>query len=349
MPWVFALLDFDSIIDGDAVVASMIIQPTEQEFTYMDNSVKSAVRTLRILELFAGVREPLALTVVARRLGIPKSSAHMLMQTLVAEGYLQDAGRGACIMPAGLVGAHAWIGGPGAALARAAAPQMDRLLALFEETVVLGAPTPLGDVRIIAHRKSPLAVAYDVSRDPVLPGWATAMGHAMLSHRPEAELRAYLARTPRVPLTARTVTDADALLVRLRACRAAGHALNIDERFEGASGVAVAILDEGGAPHGAINAVMLTPRFLRRQDEIVAALTAAAREIEAAAFGPDAQTASAGTAQTASAGTAQTASAGTAKTASAGTAKTTPAGTARTTPAGTARTTKGAPRAATGD
>lgn len=257
----------------------------------MNNSVKSAVRTLRLMELFATSERSLTLAEVSAALAIPKSSAHMLIATLVAEGYLAQPEPNRYALPDELEGG--WIGGATGALVRAAAPEMDRLLDAFQETVVLGIPTPALDVHIVAHRQSPLAVRYDVSRDPAIPGWCTAMGHALLSHMPEDEVTAYLARTPRAPFTSRTVTDAGSILEVLRRSRARGYALNIDERFEGASGAAVAVLDPEGRPRGAINVVTLTPRFRRRQREIVDALKLATRRVGATLFGGDAPRAAA--------------------------------------------------------
>lgn len=249
----------------------------------MSEGVKSAIRTLRLLELFATADRPVTLTTAAEALGLPKSSAHMLIATLIAEGYLESAGRDGLVLPARL--AEGWIGGHVGAVVRAARPEMDRLLETFQETVVLGAPTPGLDVRIVAYRLSPLAVRYDVSRDPLIPGWATAMGHAILSRTPESEVRAYLARTSRAPLTACTVTDEEALIARLRNDRARGHSLNIDERIEGASGAAAPIVDPEGRPRAALNVVTLTPRFRRREREITNALKEAARAVETALFG----------------------------------------------------------------
>lgn len=286
------------IIDGQGRGRSMLIHGTGWQFTYMNAlaqdgahgparpAVKSAVRTLRIMELFATSARPLALGEVAAALAIPKSSAHMLVGTLLAEGYLEETAPNRYALPEALE--RGWVGGATAALVRAAAPEMDRLLEQFQETVVLGVPTPALDVHIVAHRTSPLAVRYDVSRDPAIPGWCTAMGHAILSHLPEDEVGAYLDRTNRIAATARTVTDKAAILARLGAARARGHALNIDERFEGASGAAVAILDPHGRPRAALNIVTVTPRFRRRQRAIVAGLKAAARAIESTLHGRDA-------------------------------------------------------------
>lgn len=248
----------------------------------MNDGVKSAVRALRIMELFAGAERPLSLRDVVEALSLPKSSAHMLLATLQAEGYLEPAA-GNCYAIPNELGAG-WIGGSVGVIMRAAAPEMDRLLEMFQETVVLGVPTPSCDVRIVAHRQSPLAVRYDVSRDPNIPGWCTAMGHALLSHMPEEEVAAYLARTPRTPLTGKTITNAGEIMERLRRSRARGCGLNIDERFEGASGAAVAILDPAGRPRAALNVVTLTPRFRRRQRAIVDALKMSARAVERTVF-----------------------------------------------------------------
>lgn len=249
----------------------------------MGEGVKSAIRTLRLMELFASTQRPITLTEAAETLSLPKSSAHMLIATLVAEGYLEVAGRGGFVVPARL--SEGWIGGDIGALVRAADPEMAELCDAFQETVTLGAPTPSLDVRIIAHRLSPLAVRFDVSQEPVLPGWATAMGHAMLSRLPEDEVRAYLRRTTRTPLTAQTITDEAALIERFRTDRLRGHSLNIDERIEGASGAAAPIVDTTGRPRAAINVVTLTPRFKRREQAITNALKKAARAIETAMFG----------------------------------------------------------------
>lgn len=251
----------------------------------MNTSVKSARRVLEILELFAATDRSLALRDVAGLLGLPKSSAHMLLATLEQRGYLvREAGDRFMLLP-GLREAGGWVGGMTGLVFRAAHPVMDALLERFDETVVLGAPTPGLDVRIVSHRPSRQAIRYDVSRDPILPGYCTAMGHAVLCHLPEEEVRGYLARTEMHAMTPATLTDPEAILARLSQCRAQGYATNIDERFEGAAGVAVAVRGPHGRPHAALNIVTVTPRFHRRRDEIVPALIDAARGLEETAFG----------------------------------------------------------------
>ena len=250
----------------------------------MNANVKSADRVLDLLELFASTDRALALRDVTRILGVPKSSGFMLLGTLAARGYLvrdyEDRYRLAPAMAEG-----GWVGGILGQIFRAAQPWMDRLLAAHSESLVLGAPAAGFDVRLLCHRVSPLAVRYDVKQLPVIPGYCTAMGHALLSQMPVDDVRAYLEATDRTALTPYTLTDVDAILERLAQDRAQGFALNVDERFEGASGAAVPICGPDGTPYAALNMVTVTPRFRRKQAEIVSALMEAAAAIRAEVFG----------------------------------------------------------------
>lgn len=260
----------------------------------MNATVKSARRVLEILELFASTDRPLALRDVATILALPKSSAHMLLATLEGRGYLvRSEGDRFALLPA-MRDAGGWIGGPAGRIFRAAHPVLDRLVGTLQETVVMGAPTHGLDIRILSHRPSPQAIRFHVSQTLVIPGYCTAMGHAVLSRLPEDEVRAYLGRIELRALTPLTITEPEAIIARLRQDRAQGYALNIDERFEGASGAAVAICAPDGRPHAALNIVTVTPRFRRNREAIVSALLDAARGLEISVFGADAARASVG-------------------------------------------------------
>ena len=51
------------------------------------NAVKSADRTVELLEVLSASDRPLTLTELHRELSYPKSSLYMLLQTLVARGW----------------------------------------------------------------------------------------------------------------------------------------------------------------------------------------------------------------------------------------------------------------------
>jgi IclR family acetate operon transcriptional repressor len=54
--------------------------------------VKTAVRVFDVINLFAEVRQPMIYSDIARRTGIPQSSCHALLQTMLAKGYLYAPG-----------------------------------------------------------------------------------------------------------------------------------------------------------------------------------------------------------------------------------------------------------------
>lgn len=58
------------------------------------SSVKSALRTLQILEIFSDAKQPLVLSELARRMDAPKSSCLALLETLTERGYLYRSGSG---------------------------------------------------------------------------------------------------------------------------------------------------------------------------------------------------------------------------------------------------------------
>lgn len=240
----------------------------------MNDNVKSAERTLDILELFALRQEPLALRDIAGQLGIPKSSALMLLRTLEGRGYLVREGDRYRLDPVGQdggLGVNGWVGGHTMRLIRVAEPIMRDLVERMEETAVLGAPAPDNDVRVIANLMSPLAVRYDRSRMTVIPSYCTALGQAMLAFQPEDAVERYIERCPFTPLTDRTITDPAAFRERLLQVRQRGWAINLEERFIGAVGIAVPIL-AAGIVVGALNIGTVTARYRRRQRDIVAAL-----------------------------------------------------------------------------
>ena len=56
-----------------------------------DGAVKSAVRVVRVFELFEAERRALSVQDIVDALGMPQSSISSLLKTLVNEGYLTPA------------------------------------------------------------------------------------------------------------------------------------------------------------------------------------------------------------------------------------------------------------------
>ena len=252
----------------------------------MAESVKSAVRTLRILELFDAAEKPLGLKQITNQLNLPKSSAFMLVNTLVNEGYLEESGENTFKLASVMRENSRWIGGISQIISRAAVAEMDALLDMFEESVVLGCATTDLDIRIITARQCEKEMGYRAAQQPFLPAWCSAMGHAILAFLPEQRVIDYLDSFERKPITSKTTTEKTAIIKRLEQSRRCGYALNIDERIDGASGIAVPIKDAAGNPHAALNIVMLTPQFRHRKQRIITELQHAAERIEKQLFLP---------------------------------------------------------------
>ncbi len=249
-----------------------------------NNNVKSAVRTLRILEYCESAVASVSLGELSSNLSIPKSSAHTLVYTLVEEGYLEKISHNSFVLNSNLKRSVGWVGGLDGAIRRTAAKEMDRLLVLFEESVVLGVPNDRYDVKIAGFRQSSQLMSYSVAKSPTIPGWCTSLGHAILSCLPEDESYKYINRVSKVSLTPKTLTSTSTIMERIRICRNRGYSLSVDERFEGASGVAVPITDASGLPKAALNMVMLTPRFFKRKDSIIQEVKRSAKAIENTLF-----------------------------------------------------------------
>lgn len=252
----------------------------------MTTSVKSAVRTLRILELFSNANRDLTLKDVTNSLLLPKSSAYMLLCTLVSERYLIETALGTYKLSSFATDSQGWVNGWSGMIRRVASPEMESLLERFGHSVVLGRLTSSYDVQIIGAQQSASEMSYRVGSKPLIPSWCSCMGQSMLSQLPESEVTQYLNSTVKQKFTKKTSTSTEEIMAKLRQWRLCGYAINVDERIDGASGIAVPILDQNCKPIAAINIVMLTPQFRSQKNQIIKALKLASSSIEKSIFFP---------------------------------------------------------------
>ncbi len=201
--------------------------------------VKSADRTLDVLEALASSADRPTLGELARQLAIPKSSLHGVLRTLLARGWVRTDPTGTRF-GLGLRALRV-----GAAFVETddtvaqLAPVLDDLAGRVGETVHLGRLDG-ADVVYLAKRESvhPLRMFSAIGRR--LPAHATAMGKALLAQRPDEEVSRLLPH-PLPGLTAQTLTDFDDLLAELARVRRTGYAVDREENSEGIVCVAVAV------------------------------------------------------------------------------------------------------------
>ena len=247
--------------------------------------VKSALRTVELLDFFAQNPGPHSMNDLQQRLGYPKSSLHALLRTLVDLGWAETDLTGTLYrigMRALLVGATYIDGDPVVQLAR---DSMDWLADATGETVHL-ARLDHFDVVYLATRASKHYLRPFSRVGRRLPASSTSLGKALLAARSDDEVRALLpAELP--SLTRNTITDAEHLLAALGRIRRRGYAADREENTVGLRCVGVALrLESPLPPRDAISCSIPVPRMTAaREKEIAACLFEARDRIEFEARG----------------------------------------------------------------
>lgn len=220
--------------------------------------VKSADRTLAVIEYLAR-NGPTGFTSILEQLQLPRSSAHALLHTLRASGWIQqDAGSSRYSL-----GLRAWQVGQQytghRTLADIASPIMDRLAGELGETIQLARLDGTDNVYIgISLSPSPMRLASAVGMR--LPAHATGIGKALLSMLEPAEAAERISTAPLQALTPVTITDAALLLTTVAATRRAGYAVDDGEYIDGCRCVAIPLTGPGDGE--VISAISVTmPAF----------------------------------------------------------------------------------------
>ncbi|HKT01781.1 MAG TPA: IclR family transcriptional regulator [Rugosimonospora sp.] len=193
--------------------------------------VKSALRTVQLLEYFAGHRGPHSLAGLQASLGYPKSSLYMLLRTLTECGWVETDSTGTLYR----LGLRALLAGTsyidGDHTVTAARETLDWLAEQTTETVHL-ARLDGTDVVYLATRESQhyLRPISRVGRR--LPAHTTSLGKALLAERTPDEVRAMLP-AELAALTPHTIVTHPALASDLAATRRRGYAVDREENTLG--------------------------------------------------------------------------------------------------------------------
>lgn len=234
-------------------------------------AVKSSLRTLQILELLSAPVSELSVTEVARDLGIPKSSAHGLLQTMVARGWLKVDASGAkySLGIRAVVVCSSYLEQD--LVVETSKEVLDELAAVTGEAVHLGRLDG-EDVVYLAKRESRHGLRLYSVVGRRLPAHATALGKVLLASLPDSDVKSRLpARL--MPLTDNTITSQRELLDELDAIRHRGYAVDNGESDEGVDCLAIALT----APAAALSAISCSFPKARMSTEGVSAILTALR------------------------------------------------------------------------
>ncbi|HEV7288138.1 IclR family transcriptional regulator [Sphingomonas sp.] len=242
-------------------------------------TVKSAMRTLDIIEYVVGNPSGVAAQDIAAALQIPVSSLSYLLATLCERTYLRREGRrylaGAGLdrlrMPASAMSIEDRV-----------APQVRALRRSLNETTSFFTATDW-EIEARVTETAEQALRYSVSVGARTPMHCMAAGKAILSSFDEATLARYFAEAPRPLFTPRTVADEATLRAQVAAVRDTGFALTDEEYTLGVCGIARVVRIDGVAVGALAVALPKLRHTAEARAQIKDRLTAACAAIDAGA------------------------------------------------------------------
>lgn len=207
------------------------------------STVKSAMRTIDIIEYVVACPSGVVAQEIAAGLSIPVSSLSYLLATLVERHYLTREGRRYL---------------PGPALARLAQPRAALSLADRVQPLVRALRAQLNEtasffvrrgweVEAIVTETAEQSLRYSIGVGTRSPMHCLAAGKAMLAAMSDEELDAYFAANPLRPFTDQSVTDPAALRAQLSAIRDSGVGRTAGEYTPGIVGLGMAVTVDGRA------------------------------------------------------------------------------------------------------
>lgn len=225
--------------------------------------IGSVSNALRVLRLLAASPEGIGVTELALRMGIGKSTAHLLLQTLAADDFVVQRPDARYQLGMGALEVGAAAGG----VAATGGPLTEELHALADassEAVSLAAASGQ-DAIIIQRVESASVLRAEIQVGTRMPLHASASGKLLLAQMPlERVLRLF--PDEHLPgVTDHTLENRAELLDQLEEVRRRGYAWNDDEYTEGVSGVAAGVRDATGSTVFALSIAGPTHRFVPQQ------------------------------------------------------------------------------------
>ncbi|MDD2544882.1 MAG: IclR family transcriptional regulator [Burkholderiaceae bacterium] len=221
---------------------------------------QSLEKGLAVLRAFSAAHRTLTLSELAERTGMSKGSAQRTVHTLQVLGYVgkHPQTRRFRLLPQVIeLGFNYLDAHP---LIAAAHPYLSQLARASGETASLTEPVGFDMVyvaQILTTQHIPVLTPVGMR----IPMYASSSGRAYLGQLPEAEARAQLTAMPRPARTRNTVTDVDALMAGLQACKLRGYATNCEELFLGDMGLAAPVFNARGEAIGAVHVAPPTSRW----------------------------------------------------------------------------------------
>src|SRR5665213_3101583 len=223
--------------------------------------VKSADRTMDLLEFVAKALEPPSFADLSGALDIPKSSLFHLLRALSNRGYVEQVTpRGGYRLGPTVLELARHVFNPDGVASRVG-PLIDELSAALNETA--GFYEMHGDyaeLTVASSAQHPLRIDMPLGR--LMPLYAASNGRVLLAQLSDAQLDAYVARIAFEAFTPATINSAEALKREIGLIRRSGVAESNGEFAVGIMSIAMA-LREHGRVVGSIGVILPTARYTK--------------------------------------------------------------------------------------
>ena len=235
-------------------------------------------RVIDVIELLAGNSSGLTGSEIHRALGLPKSTAFLLLKHLSARGIVEaDETSGRFVVGHTLLQiAHQVTGG--FALVREARPFLEDLSRRTTEDVYLGVRNGAHLIyvdKVVGTR----SIGFDVRLG--LPRYlhSTASGKVLLAFDRDTLLDEVVEQVGLPALTPSTISDVNELRRELRRIRAAGYALSDGQNVEGVFGMAAPLFGLSGGVEAVVHLSVLSNRARRERKTLLDELLKATEAI----------------------------------------------------------------------
>jgi IclR family transcriptional regulator, pca regulon regulatory protein len=220
--------------------------------------VQSLARGLAVIRAFDADHPELGLSEVARRADMPRAAARRFLRTLETLGYVRASGgttgsaAGArfALTPRVLELGFSYLSA--LSLPEIVQPHLERLSREVDESVS-AAVLDGTDIVYIARVPTRRIMSVRITIGTRFPAYATSMGRVLLSGLPESDATGVLEASDLSALTARTVTDTEAMRAELARIREQGWALVDGELEPGLRSVAAPVHARDGSVVAAVN------------------------------------------------------------------------------------------------
>ncbi len=225
-----------------------------------DRRVASVDRALTTLKLFLREKADWGVSELAARLGVHKSTAHALLNTLAAHDLVEPDPATRRYRLGSAAHAYGWQANGHAALRDAVHATLARLADLAGETAILCLPYD-GRFQIVDAVEPPdeMRVGLPVGRH--IPLTCGCAGKAYLAWLDPAGREQLLRPADLRRFTPRSIVRMSAYLADLRATRERGYGLDLEEYSPGVHAVGFPLRPPGGPPLGVICVVGLSHRL----------------------------------------------------------------------------------------